>query len=253
MGVISLFFLMFILIWTTIYKDKFAQGVISLMLTYSLNLQSTLFELLLMHRYTEEGLISMERCLSYTNIPSEKALITDYDKELQNLNDKECNWPSKGEIEFSNYSVKYRPDTEIVLKNISFKVKAGSKLGVVGRTGSGKSTLCLSLFRILEPLEGTIFIDGIDICNVGLQLLRSSLTIIPQDPSLMKGTFRYNIDPTNQYSDDEIKSVLDKLEISYLINNSELGLEQQISESGGNLSVGEKQLVCIARALLRVS
>lgn len=266
MGMTSLLFLLFLLVWTTVFKKNYNQDSISILITYSLNLQQTLFDLLTYLRLFETTMISMERCLAFTDIPSENPLYLETDKNLIEDKDTYNNeskdtdennriklWPKRGDIEFRNYSVKYRPDTEIVLKNLSFKIKSGQRVGVVGRTGSGKSTLCLSIFRLLEPTEGTIFIDDVDICNVGLTTLRSGLTIIPQDPSLMKGTLRYNIDPLEQFSDEKILDVVKKVGMLYVVENNENGLNQEVSESGTNLSVGEKQLICISRALLRVS
>jgi ABC-type multidrug transport system fused ATPase/permease subunit len=196
----------------------------------------------------ENGMVSMERCLKYTSIEEEKYFTTEKDAELESNS-----WPNYGEIEFVDYSVRYRPNTEIVLKNINLKINPGEKIGVVGRTGSGKSTICLCLFRILEPLEGTIKIDQVDITQIGLNILRKNLTIIPQDPSLMKGTLRYNIDPLGKSKDEEINNVLDMIGLTALAyeRNPE-GLDRMIGESGENLSVGEKQLICIARAILRV-
>jgi ATP-binding cassette subfamily C (CFTR/MRP) protein 1 len=167
------------------------------------------------------------------------------------IDDSLGNWPGKGKIEFLNFSVKYRPDTEIVLKNISFVIKPQEKVGIVGRTGSGKSTITLCLFRILEAIEGRIMIDDVDISTIGLQKLRSSLTIIPQDPALMEGTLRYNIDPLDRSTDDEIINVMKKIGFDYIIKRSGQGLNQEIAEGGSNLSVGEKQLICITRAILR--
>jgi ABC-type multidrug transport system fused ATPase/permease subunit len=165
-------------------------------------------------------MVSLERCLKYTTIETEKAYELPTDQELQT-------WPDKGDIRFENYYVRYRPDTELVLKNLNFTISAGEKIGVVGRTGSGKSTLCLALFRLLEPSAGTIFIDNIDITQVGLKKLRSSLTIIPQDPSLMDGTLKYNIDPFNNYTDEKIKAVLNKIGFLYIIDK-EKGLDQYV-------------------------
>lgn len=246
MSLISLLFLAFLLALTSILNDQFTQGAISIMLTYTMNLQEMLFELLTCTSSLENVMVSMERCLDLTEVISEKPLQLPEDKELED-------WPKHGKIKFANYSVKYRPNTETVLKNLDLEIEGGTRIGVVGRTGSGKSTLCLSLFRMLEPLEGTIYIDDIDICNVGLHRLRSSLTIIPQDPSLMKGTLRQNIDPLNQFTQDKILEVVKKVGLIYLAERSEQILDQEISESGSNLSVGEKQLICICRALLRVS
>jgi ABC-type multidrug transport system fused ATPase/permease subunit len=139
----------------------------------------------------------------------------------------------------------------LVLKSISFEINANEKIGIVGRTGAGKSSLTLALFRLIEPVEGTIIIDGIDISRLGLYDLRSKLTIIPQDPILFTGSLRLNLDPFNIYSDNDIWNAL---ELSYLKNfvmSLDLQLNYQVSEGGENLSVGQKQLVCLARALLR--
>ena len=191
-------------------------------------------------------MVSMERCLKYTTIQSELPRTREIDSALPT-------WPSYGRIKFVNYSVRYRPDTELVLKNLNFDVRPGEKVGVVGRTGSGKSTLCLALFRLLEPSLGTILIDDVDISEIGLKKLRSSLTIIPQDPTLMQGTLKYNIDPLNQHTEEEIKEVMQMIGFWYICENNTKCLEQPIAENGSNLSVGEKQLICITRAILRVN
>jgi ABC-type multidrug transport system fused ATPase/permease subunit len=194
----------------------------------------------------ENSMIGYERCVEYTKCPSEAPL-----KNI--LDDSLSNWPNKGKIEFLNFSVKYRPDTEIVLKNISFVIQGNEKVGIVGRTGSGKSTITLCLFRILEATEGRIMIDDVDISSIGLDKLRKSLTIIPQDPALIEGSLRYNIDPLDKYSDSDIMQVMEKIGFDYIVKRSNEGLYQEIAEGGSNLSVGEKQLICITRAILRKS
>jgi ABC-type multidrug transport system fused ATPase/permease subunit len=214
------------------------------MLTYSFKIKNELFNLFNVGTGFEISMVAMERCNQYIDLKGEKEKEMEIDKKL-------LNWPSLGRIEFLNYSVKYRPNTEVVLKNMSFKINSREKIGVVGRTGSGKSTLSLGLFRILEPLTGTIKIDEVDIGEVGLDILRNNMTIIPQDPSLMKGTLRYNVDPFNKYTDIEIKDVFDL--IGSNIHNDEKGLEKEIKDMGQNLSVGQRQLICICRAILRVS
>jgi ATP-binding cassette subfamily C (CFTR/MRP) protein 1 len=231
---------------TLTHKNKFTPKIIGIILTYSLVLQEDIIEFLSSFSNFENTMTKMERSLSYTKIISERPHQLTSDLSLRN-------WPSKGEIRFENFNVKYRNDTEIVLKNINFSLKSGEHLGVVGRTGSGKSTISLCLFRILEAFSGKIYIDGVDISKVGLQKLRESLTIIPQDSTLMDGTLRYNIDPINAYSDKEIIHVMQKIGFDYIIKRDKDGLYQEISESGSNLSVGEKQLICITRAILRKS
>lgn len=225
---------------------SFSPQVIGILLTYSIQLQYVLNDFLLCRSNLESNMISMERCLTYTNIETEKPQVMPNDTLLPD-------WPSQGKIQFKNYSVRYRPDTEIVLKNLSFDVMPGNKIGIAGRTGSGKSTILLSLFRILEPLTGSIYIDNVDISTIGLNKLRNGLTIIPQDPSLMEGTLKYNIDPIGLYSDEEIERVMKQIGFWYICETNEKGLEFLITEGGLNLSVGEKQLICITRAILRNS
>ena len=150
-------------------------------------------------------------------------------------------------------SAKYREDTEIVLKKLNFIINPGEKVGIVGRTGSGKSTIALCLFRLIEAYEGSINIDDIDISLIPLEKLRKNITIIPQDPVLIEGSLRFNIDPFNYYTNKQIIEVIKKLKFDYIINKNPLGLEQIITEEGSNLSVGEKQLICIVRAILRKS
>jgi len=147
--------------------------------------------------------------------------------------------------------LRYRPTTEIVLNNLSFSVKPKEKIGIVGRTGSGKSTICISISRIVELVEaadkakqGKILIDGVDISTVNLNHLRSRITVIPQDPILFKGTLRYNLDPGNVIDPAYLEKVYNQTEMT-------IGLDKEIDEGGSNLSNGEKQLVCICRAILR--
>jgi len=147
--------------------------------------------------------------------------------------------------------LRYRPTTEIVLNNLSFSVKPKEKIGIVGRTGSGKSTICISISRIVELVEaadkakqGKILIDGVDISTVNLNHLRSRITVIPQDPILFKGTLRYNLDPGNVIDPAYLEKVYNQTEMT-------IGLDKEIDEGGSNLSNGEKQLVCICRAIMR--
>ena len=191
-------------------------------------------------------MVSLERCCKYMTIVQEKpSHIPAKDDQLI-----QENWPQSGEIEFRNYSVRYRPGTEIVLKKINFHIQPGEKVGICGRTGSGKSTICLCLFRILEATEGSIFIDNVDIATIGLDLLRSNLTIIPQDPCLLEGTLKYNIDPFNKTKNEDIVQTLKDIGFEYTEPDDKI-MDKMIEQGGSNLSVGQKQLVCIARAILR--
>ena len=246
LNLLSMIFLTYMVVMTLMHKTKFTPRIIGIILTYSLVLQEDMIEFLSSFSNFENTMTKMERSLSYTKIISERSQTLTSDLALRD-------WPSKGEILFENYNVKYRNDTEIVLKNINFHLKPGEHLGIVGRTGSGKSTISLCLFRILEAFSGKIYIDGVDISKVGLKKLRESLTIIPQDSTLMDGTLRYNIDPVGNYTDKEITEVMKKIGFDYIISLNREGLDQKISENGSNLSIGEKQLICITRAILRKS
>jgi len=158
-----------------------------------------------------------------------------------------------GSIKFDDYSTRYREGLDLILKNITIEVKPNEKIGIVGRTGAGKSSLTLALFRLIEPAKGTIIIDGTDIKKLGLYDLRSRLTIIPQDPALFTGSLRMNLDPFDKYSDMQIWKALESAHLKEFVDTLDNGINYEISEGGENLSVGQKQLVCLARALLRRS
>jgi ABC-type multidrug transport system fused ATPase/permease subunit len=215
------------------------------MFTYSLLLEQGLASTFSMFSEMEMSMISMERCYKYTKLNPEK----NFDLP-EDLNLKEKNWPNEGKIVFEDLSVKYRPNTEIVLKNLNFSILPGEKIGICGRTGSGKSTICLSIFRLIEPYTGTIFIDDIDIQKVGLSLLRQNLTYIPQDPILMEGSLKFNIDPFNLYENEKIIEILKRVGFDYNERDDEI-LDRHIEVNGNNLSIGEKQLICIVRAILK--
>ncbi|XP_077567763.1 ATP-binding cassette sub-family C member 12-like [Stigmatopora nigra] len=162
-------------------------------------------------------------------------------------------WPTNGTIDFRDYKMKYRENTPVVLDGLSFSIGGGEKIGIVGRTGSGKSSLGVALFRLVEAHEGSIRIDGVEISTISLRQLRRRLSIIPQDPVLFIGTIRYNLDPFNNYSDEQIWAALEKTCVKDSISKLEGQLQAPVSENGENFSVGERQLMCLARALLRNS
>ncbi|KDO19675.1 hypothetical protein SPRG_14755 [Saprolegnia parasitica CBS 223.65] len=161
----------------------------------------------------------------------------------------DASWPTQGVVTFDHYAMRYRDHLDLVLKDVSFTVPAGAKVGICGRTGSGKSSLMVALFRMVEAASGRILIDGVDLASIDLHTMRSRLTIIPQDPVLFSGSLRFNLDPSNGSSDDELWSVLKQVHLGDAIST----LEFEVAEKGGNLSVGQRQLLCIARALLRKS
>ncbi|XP_026888570.2 multidrug resistance-associated protein 5 isoform X1 [Electrophorus electricus] len=160
-------------------------------------------------------------------------------------------WPQEGEVVFEGVEMRYRENLPLVLKKLSCTIHPKEKIGIVGRTGSGKSSLGVVLFRLVEPCGGTIKIDGVNICDIGLADLRSKLSIIPQEPVLFSGTVRSNLDPFNQYSEEQIWDALERTHIKECVSQLPLKLESEVVENGENFSVGERQLLCVARALLR--
>ncbi|KAJ1932702.1 ATP-binding cassette glutathione S-conjugate transporter ycf1, partial [Linderina macrospora] len=202
---------------------------------------------------------SLSKYFVYTGLPREASGVIEESRPPQH-------WPSGGTIEFRDYSMRYRDSLECVLHGISFTVGCNEKIGIVGRTGAGKSSLSYALLRIVEPASGAIFIDGVDISTIGLQDLRSKIGVIPQDPALFVGTIRDNLDPLNEFTDDEVWVAIRKGHIEDLVNpptqtpsggsmNSRqkaagYGLSKWVEDGGKNFSVGQRQLVSLCRALL---
>uniref|UniRef100_A0A8D0CSZ0 ATP-binding cassette, sub-family C (CFTR/MRP), member 12 n=1 Tax=Sander lucioperca TaxID=283035 RepID=A0A8D0CSZ0_SANLU len=162
-------------------------------------------------------------------------------------------WPQHGVITFLDFKMRYRQNLPIVLNGLQLHIRAGEKIGIVGRTGSGKSSLAVALFRLVEPTAGSILIDGVDITSISLSDLRTKLSIIPQDPTLFTGTVRYNLDPFNRHSDEEIWAALEKTYMKDAICGLERKLQAELVDNGGNFSVGQRQLISLSRALLRNS
>ena len=159
-------------------------------------------------------------------------------------------WPSEGRIEMRNVQLRYR-DGPLVLRGVDLVVRPHEKVGIVGRTGAGKSTMMIALFRITDLCGGSIEIDGVDLGKLGLDDVRRALCIIPQDPVLFSASIRFNLDPFNEFSDEEIWSVIEQVELKQVVENMPRQLEDDVYEGGANFSVGERQLICIARTLLK--
>ncbi|XP_075738557.1 multidrug resistance-associated protein 1 isoform X3 [Rhipicephalus microplus] len=227
-------------------RETLSPGLAGLSVSYALTVTSTLNMLVRATSDTETNLVAVERCFEYTRTPQEAP----WERPDFKPDDR---WPTAGRVVYDNYSTRYRNDLELVLKGISCDINPGEKIGIVGRTGAGKSSLTLSLFRLIEAAGGAICIDGMDISYLGLYDLRSKLTIIPQDPVLFSGTLRSNLDPFDSMKDDELWRALEHSHLKEYVAGLEKGLEHIITEGGENISVGQRQLVCLARALLRKS
>ncbi|UJR13066.1 hypothetical protein I4U23_000091 [Adineta vaga] len=225
----------------------FSPSQIALILSYSLSLMALLQWTIRQSVVIESQMTSVERILEYCSI--------DQEEEKENLSKNlSLNWPENGEIIFENLSMKYSLNSSIILNNISFKINHGEKIGIVGRTGAGKSSLIQSLFRMGFISNGNIFIDQINITSIELNILRNRISIIPQHPFLFNGTIRINLDPFNIYLDQQLWNVLEQVQLkNYIIEQMSDGLESLIDENGSNLSVGQKQLICLARAILKQS
>ncbi|KRJ97657.1 multidrug resistance-associated protein 1 isoform X15 [Drosophila yakuba] len=220
-------------------------GLVGLSVSYALQVTQTLNWLVRMSSDIETNIVSVERIKEYGETKQEAPW------ELEQDKNKPKNWPQEGRVEFQNFQVRYREGLDLVLRGVSFNIQGGEKVGIVGRTGAGKSSLTLALFRIIEAAGGRISIDGVDIASMGLHMLRSRLTIIPQDPVLFSGSLRINLDPFEIKTDDEIWKALELSHLKSFVKSLAAGLNHEISEGGENLSVGQRQLVCLARALLR--
>ncbi|XP_021935708.1 multidrug resistance-associated protein 4-like isoform X2 [Zootermopsis nevadensis] len=193
----------------------------------------------------ENSMTSLERVLEYTGVESEPPLDSPPDKKPHK------NWPSEGSVVFDKVVIAYSKDDPPVLKCVSFTVKSSEKVGIVGRTGAGKSTLITALFRLVHLSGGSIQIDDVDIASIGLHDLRSKISIIPQEPILFSGTLRNNLDPFEQYSDAALWAALAEVELKQVVEELPAGLSHRVSEGGTNFSVGQRQLLCLARAIIR--
>jgi ABC-type multidrug transport system fused ATPase/permease subunit len=263
---------------------KIDAGAAGLAMTYAVTFTENVLWFVRLYSSNEQNMNSVERIKEYLDVDQEADLIVEDNRPA-------ANWPSKGSVEFIGYTTRYRSDFDPVLKNITFKVLPGEKVGVVGRTGAGKSSLALALFRALEAEQGKILIDDVDIGLIGLQDLRENIVMVPQDPTLFTGTLRTNLDPFGLFTDEEIFTALRGVQLvsapsaansrpetpvqtlrkndkrspassttaagsitdTSAMENKNIfrNLSSTVAESGSNLSQGQRQLLCLARALLK--
>ena len=233
----------------------FGGSFAGLLLYYLFQIEIDLRDFISYISSAESMMVTFERCHALGKIPPEKGYLTNEinNKMIfspENIKNSLENWPSEGKIEFRNISIKYRPDLDIVLKNLNIIINPKEKIGVVGRTGAGKSTLILSMLRILEPCIGEILIDNIGISKFDLRDLRKKITVIPQDIYLFEGSLKTNLDPNNEFEEDFIWDCLGNVGLKELFETKD-GLKFAIEEQGKNLSSGEKQLISLCKAFLK--
>lgn len=260
---------------------KIDPGSAGISLSYAIGFADNILWLVRLYAMNEQNMNSVERIKEYLDVEKEAPAVIEKNRPPEN-------WPSQGSVEFINYTTRYRSDLDPVLKNLTFRIGAKEKVGIVGRTGAGKSTLALALFRALEAEEGKILVDDIDIGLIGLRDLREAITIVPQDPTLFMGTIRSNLDPFDTYSDEQMFAALRRVQLigpnettpgstrppslshapaattaaesiassaasnkAATNKNMFLDLSSPVTESGNNLSQGQRQLLCLARAMLK--
>lgn len=265
-------------VFVIISLGKIDPGSAGISLSYAIGFADNILWLVRLYAMNEQNMNSVERIKEYLDVEQEAAAIVEKNRPPEN-------WPSKGSVQFINYSTRYRKELEPVLRNLTFKIEAREKIGIVGRTGAGKSSLALAIFRALEADEGKILIDDVDIGLIGLRDLREAITIVPQEPTLFMGTIRSNLDPFDSYTDEQCFEALRRVhliqpdELTAVTNpsllpeattaaatvaasepsrppsatnkNIFLDLSSPVTESGNNLSQGQRQLLCLARALLK--
>ncbi|KAK9311885.1 P-loop containing nucleoside triphosphate hydrolase protein [Lipomyces starkeyi] len=229
-----------------IASGRLSSGLIGLTMSYSFQVTSALSGIVRMTAQVEISTVSVERILEYCRLPCEAP-------EVIENNRPPADWPAEGSVQFHDYSTRYRTGLDLVLKGINLHIKPGEKVGVVGRTGAGKSSLTLGLFRMIEPVGGFISIDGMNTSKLGLKDLRQRLSIIPQDSQAFEGTVRENLDPSSKYTDAELWHVLELSHLKIHIQGMDGRLDAKVNEGGSNFSVGQRQLMSLARALLTPS
>ncbi|KDR24429.1 putative multidrug resistance-associated protein, partial [Zootermopsis nevadensis] len=225
--------------------ERYYGGDVGLAITQAIGLTGLIQKGIRQSAELENQMTAVERVLEYSNLEKEPPLESDADKKPKD------DWPSQGEVVFDRVFLGYSKEGPFVLNNINFFIRPAEKVGIVGRTGAGKSSLITALFRLVDLTRGSIQIDGVDIASIGLHDLRSKISIIPQEPTLFSGTLRSNLDPFEQYTDVALWAALAHVELKQVVEELPAGLSHRVSEGGTNFSVGQRQLLCLARAIIR--
>ena len=258
------FFIIVPAILLSLFAVQVEPGYFAILLVYMLSLGDNVKKLLSNVTKTENRLVSFERCQFFMNIPPEEGYssikklrkhvasegfeLREAESEKALVEGRKNNWPQSGKLEFRDVSIRYRAGLPYVLQNVSFSLPTGTRLGILGRTGAGKTSLMSAIYSYFAEYEGDILYDGTPIRSVDLQKLRSSITIIPQEPVLFNGTLRKNIDPFSRFTNAQIESAMQEVTLSSKF--AEQGLDFLVESGGANISQGEKQLICFSRALL---
>ena len=246
LDLLSVLFVFFLFIYCIFYHQQFNAITVSLLLKYSFNISDEILTMLTHGTELENSFVRIERCESATHLPKENF---NGDIIVENRNEFE------GDIKLDHVCIKYRPQLDNALEDLSVNIKFGEKICVVGRTGSGKSTIILGLFRLIETYKGAIYINNMNIKNIPLKILRRHLGIVPQEPKIFSGTLKFNLDPLKKYSDFEINNAVREVGLFNLMKENGRDIRKKLNiklrENGGNLSLGEKQLICLARIFLR--
>jgi ABC-type multidrug transport system fused ATPase/permease subunit len=248
-------------------------GLVGLAISYGLVVEDIISSLVFYWQWVENSMVSPERILHYADLDSEAPLDDSRTSDSEALrqrfeaptlsysNSPHCAgssniqapppaWPEQGVVDFDNVEMAYSASAEPVLRQLSFRAGAGEMVGIVGRTGAGKSSIAAALFRLVELRAGVIRIDGIDIASVGLHTLRKRMSIVSQDPVLFAGPLRSYLDPFGEHADEEVWQALEQVKLKAMFASKAKGLEHPLSDDGANLSQGQRQLVCLARVLL---
>ena len=223
-------------------------ALVGLTLSYAIDMTGLLSWLIRIVSELESNMVSVERVSEYAGLESEEAT----GAMIQGgVKAPPPNWPPAGAISFDKLELRYRPGLPLVLRGVSFDVKPGEKVGICGRTGSGKSTLIVAMWRLVEPCGGRVWLDGVDIGTLSLRNLRSRITCIPQDPILFSGDIRDNLDPFKEHGDEKLWFALEAVQLKAAVSEQGVGLLCPVAEYGENFSAGQRQMLCLARAMLR--